>query len=66
MESVGKKEDTKEGVPCIVGEYKFRISTGPYKDMMADVREKVGFSKEKVEAELKRRLFGNGNQENTD
>ena len=49
-----------------VGEYTFRIPNGPYKDMMADVREKVGFSKEKVEAELKRRLFGNGNQENTD
>ena len=62
VESVGKKEDTKEGVPCIVGEYTFRIPNGPYKD----VREKVGFSKEKVEAELKRRLFGNGNQENTD
>lgn len=66
VESVGKKEDTKEGVSCIVGEYTFRIPNGPYKDMMADVREKVGFSKEKVEAELKRRLFGNGNQENTD
>lgn len=66
VESVGKKEDTKEGVPCIVGEYTFRIPNGRYKDMMADVREKVGFSKEKVEAELKRRLFGNGNQENTD
>lgn len=66
VESVGKKEDTKEGVPCIVGEYTFRIPTGPYKDMMADVREKVGFSKEKVEGELKRRLFGNGNQEDTD
>lgn len=66
VESVGKKEDTKEGVPCIVGEYTFRIPNAPYKDMMADVREKVGFSKEKVEAELKRRLFGNGNQENTD
>lgn len=66
VESVGKKEDTKEGVPCIVGEYTFRIPNGPYKDMMADVREKVGFSKKKVEAELKRRLFGNGNQENTD
>ena len=66
VESVGKKEDTKEGVPCIVGEYTFRIPNGLYKDMMADVREKVGFSKEKVEAELKRRLFGNGNQENTD
>ena len=66
VESGGKKEDTKEGVPCIVGEYTFRIPTGPYKDMMADVREKVGFSKEKVEGELKRRLFGNGNQEDTD
>lgn len=66
VESVGKKEDTKEGVPCIVGEYTFRIPNGLYKDMMADVREKVGFSKEKIEAELKRRLFGNGNQENTD
>ena len=66
VESVGKKEDTKDVVPCIVGESTFRIPNGPYKDMMADVREKVGFSKEKVEAELKRRLFGNGNQENTD
>lgn len=66
VESVGKKEDTKEGVPCMVGEYTFRIPNGPYKDMMADVREKVGFSKEKVEGELKRRLFGNGNQEDTD
>lgn len=66
VESVGKKEDTKEGVPCIVGEYTFRIPNGPYKDMMADVREKVGFSKEKVEGELKRRLFGYGNQEDTD
>ena len=66
VESVGKKEDTKEGVPCIVGEYTLRIPNGQYKDMMADVREKVGFSKEKVEAELKRRLFGNGNKENTD
>ena len=61
VESVGKKKDTKDGVPCIVGEYTFRIPNGLYKDMMADVREKVGFSKEKVEGELKRRLFGNGN-----
>ena len=66
VESVGKKEDTKDGVPCMVGEYMFRIPDKPYKDMMADVREKVGFSKEKVEGELKRRLFGYGNQEETD
>lgn len=64
VESVGKKEDTKDGVPCMVGEYTFRIPTELYKDMMADVREKVGFSKEKVEEELRRRLFGHGNQEN--
>lgn len=57
VEGVAKKDDTKEGVPCIVGEYKFRIAEDPYKDMMADIREKVGFSKEKVEEELKRRLF---------
>lgn len=58
VESVVKKEDTEDGVPCIIGEYKFRIPDEPYKDMMADIREKVGFSKEQVEAELKRRLFG--------
>lgn len=57
VDSVDKKEDTGDGVPCIVGEYKFRISDGPYKDMMADIREKVGFSKEMVEGELQRRLF---------
>lgn len=58
IESVGKKEDTDDGVPCIVGEYKFRIPDSLYKNMMADVREKVGFSKEMVESELRRRLFG--------
>ena len=57
VDGVGKKEDTEDGVPCIVGEYKFRIPDGPYKDMMADIREKVGFSKEMVEGELQRRLF---------
>ena len=58
IESVGKKEDTDDGIPCIVGEYKFRIPDTQYKNMMADVREKVGFSKEMVESELRRRLFG--------
>lgn len=57
VDGVGKKEDAEDGVPCIVGEYKFRIPDGPYKDMMADIREKVGFSKEMVEGELQRRLF---------
>lgn len=57
VDRVGEKEDTKGGIPCTVGEYRFRIPDGPYKDMMADIREKVGFSKEKVEGELQRRLF---------
>lgn len=57
VKGVAKKEDMEEGVPCIVGEYKFRIPDAPYKDMMADIREKVGFSKEMVEGELQRRLF---------
>lgn len=58
VEGVAKKDDDTEGIPCIVGEYKFRIPDGPYKDMMADIREKVGFSKEMVEGEMKRRLMG--------
>ncbi len=58
VEGVAKKDDDTEGIPCIVGEYKFRIPDEPYKDMMADIREKVGFSKEMVEGELKRRLMG--------
>ena len=57
VEGVAKKDDDTEGIPCIVGEYKFRIPEGPYKDMMADIREKVGFSKEMVEGEMKRRLM---------
>lgn len=57
VESVGKKEDTKEGVLCIVGEYTFRMPDNIYKDLMADIREKVGFSKEMVEGEMKRRLL---------
>lgn len=58
VEGVAKKDDSTEGIHCIVGEYKFRIADAPYKDMMADIREKVGFSKEMVAAELKRRLMG--------
>lgn len=57
VERVDKKEDTEDGIPCIVGEYKFRIPEYLYKDMMADIREKVGFSKEMVEGELQGRLF---------
>ncbi len=57
IDTVGRREDDKDGVLCLVGEYKFRIPDWPYKDMMADIREKVGFAHEAVAAELKRRLF---------
>ena len=57
VESVGKKEDTVEGVRCVVGEYEFRVDEYAFEDMIADVREKVGFSTEKVQAEMKRRLL---------
>lgn len=56
-ESIGKKEDTTAGVKCLVGEYRFVLTEEEFDDMMADVRELVGFTKELVAEELKRRLF---------
>lgn len=52
-----KKEDTQDGVKCLVGIYRFRISDQQYQDAMADIRLKVGFSSLKVTEELERRLF---------
>lgn len=57
IKSVDKKEYIGEGVLCIVGEYRFRIPDTLYNDIIADIREKVGFSREMVESELQRRLF---------
>lgn len=57
IENVDKKENEKDGVVCIIGEYKFRITDEIFKNMIADIREKVGFSKKMVESELKRRLL---------
>lgn len=45
IENVDKKENEKDGVVCIIGEYKFRITDEIFKNMIADIREKVGFSK---------------------
>ena len=55
--SQGKKEDTAEGIKCLVGEYSFKLTDAEFEDLMADVREKVGFTSELVCAELRRRLF---------
>ena len=54
---LGKKEDTADGIKCIVGDFSFRLEEAEFEDLMADVREKVGFTQELVCAELKGRLF---------
>lgn len=56
-ERLDKKEDTSDGVKCLVGEFKFTISEVEFGNMMADIRERVGFTKELVAEEMKRRLF---------
>ena len=55
--SVGKKEDDADGIKCLVGDFKFTLSEAEFEDLMADVREKVGFTQALVCDELKRRLF---------
>lgn len=56
-EKIGKKEDTADGIRCLVGDFVFRMTEAEFEDLMADVREQVGFTQELVCAELKRRLF---------
>lgn len=56
-EKQDKKGDTAEGIRCLIGDFDFRMTEAEFEDLMADVREKVGFTQELVCAELKRRLF---------
>lgn len=56
-ESVAKKDDVSVGIKCVVGDFNFKLDEVEFEDLMADVREKVGFTQELVCAELKRRLF---------
>lgn len=58
-ERTEKKEDTKEGVKCMVGEYSFRFPQEEWDDVIAEIRLKVGFTREKVIEELQRRLYRN-------
>lgn len=53
----GKKEDDTDGIKCQVGDFKFTLDEAEFEDLMADVREKVGFTQALVCDELKRRLF---------
>ena len=50
-------EDDQDDVKCVIGEYTFYMAYGLFYDCMADVKEKVGFSKAAIEMEMKRRLL---------
>ena len=52
-----KEDDTSDGIKCLVGDYRFTLTEAEFEDLMADVREKVGFTQALVCEELKRRLF---------
>ncbi len=55
--SLGKKADDGDGIKCLVGDFNFKLTEDEFEDLIADVREAVGFTQELVCAELKRRLF---------
>lgn len=52
-----KKDGSGDGIKCTVGDFKFSLTEEEFEDLMADVREKVGFTQLLVCDELKRRLF---------
>lgn len=56
-ERVAKKADSPGLVKCLVGEFKFTLTENEFADLLADLREKVGFTQLLVCEELKRRLF---------
>ncbi len=67
IEKTERKDNTRDGgTPCRIGEYEFKIPNGQFEDMMADIREKVGFSREQVNKELERRIFYDETDGNSD
>ncbi len=50
-------DDIDDDVIILIGEFKFTISKNLYEDIIAGIREKVGFAKVAVTNELRRRLF---------
>lgn len=67
IEKTERKDNTRDGgTPCRIGEYEFKIPNGQFEDMMADIREKVGFSREQVNKELERRIFYDKTDGNSD
>jgi len=58
-QSIGEGADADgDDIKCMVGDYNFRLEETEFEDLMADVREKAGFTQNIACAELKRRLFG--------
>lgn len=56
-ENSEESDDTDDGVNILIGEYRFTIDKEQYEDIIAEIREKVGFASVAVANELKRRLF---------
>lgn len=52
-----QKQSESDEIKCYVGIYNFKMSQDEFDDLIADVREKVGFTRQLVEEEIKRRLF---------
>ena len=57
IEANERKADDSDEIKCYVGTYKFKLTQDEFDGMIADVREKVGFTRQLVEEEIKRRLF---------
>lgn len=67
IEKTERKDNTRDGgTPCRIGEYEFKIPNEQFENMMADIREKVGFSREQVNKELERRIFYDETDGNSD
>lgn len=57
IEANERKADDSDEIKCYVGVFKFKMTQDEFDGMIADVREKVGFTRQLVEEEIKRRLF---------
>lgn len=49
-----------EDVVVLIGIYKFTVTAAEYEEIIGSIREKVGFSKIQMYAEIKRRVFDEG------
>ena len=52
-----EEDAATDGIKCLVGDYHFTLTEVEFEDLMAYIREKVGFTRTLVCEELRRRLF---------